>query len=158
MNLGSPDSDDGQRHSNRYNGRQLILRIRTLSKTAGFPLLAKFLTDSGAPQGGATARTTFVLGDYAESNGHGLVRASNTSYWLETNSDTVCIPDGAKAYLKLAPDIAVDVKCPGNSAWKWRQGRPVALLRRQSRPHPRPGHRLRSGFEPARHSEDSACT
>ena len=78
------------------------------------------------PQSAVVALATFVLGKHVEANDFGGIRSGNPGYLLERNPDTVRAPDvawiapgrippGTQGYPELAPDLAVEVKSPGNS-------------------------------------------
>jgi len=81
---------------------------------------------TGDPHGDAVTRIAFYLTGYAEENDYGVVRSGEPGYRLERDPDTVRAPDvawiapgrippGTQGYPELAPDLAVEVKSPGNS-------------------------------------------
>ena len=81
---------------------------------------------TGDPHGDAVTRIAFYLTGYAEGNDYGVVRSGEPGYRLERDPDTVRAPDvawiapgrippGTQGYPELAPDLAVEVKSPGNS-------------------------------------------
>ena len=72
------------------------------------------------------ARIIFALGSYVESNDYGAIRSGEPGYFLDRDPDTVRAPDvawiapgripaGTQGYPELSPDLAVEVKSPGNS-------------------------------------------
>ena len=74
----------------------------------------------------AVGRFTVALGNYSEVNGYGTVGAGEPGYWLERGPDTVRspdvvwiapgrVPEGTVGFPELAPDLAVEIKSPGNS-------------------------------------------
>ena len=78
------------------------------------------------PQSAVVALATFVLGKHVDDNAFCGIRSGNPGYLLERNPDTVRAPDvawiapgrispGLRGYPELAPDLAVEVKSPGNS-------------------------------------------
>lgn len=81
---------------------------------------------TGDPHGDSVTRATILIGNYAEENDFGVVRAWEPGYRLERGPDTVRspdvawiapgrIPEGTQGYPELAPDLAVEVKSPSNS-------------------------------------------
>ena len=77
------------------------------------------------PVGLAASRISYALSSYADSHDYGRT-AIGCGYWLERDPDTVRaatitwvapgrIPKGTQGYPELAPDLAVEVKSPGNS-------------------------------------------
>ena len=81
---------------------------------------------TGYPHGAVVPLITMALGFYAVSNDYGEVSAGEPGYFLERDPDTVRAPDvawiapgripaGTRGYPALAPDLAVEVKSPGNS-------------------------------------------
>ena len=81
---------------------------------------------TGDPHGVAVSLITIVLGAYTVPNGYGVPRSGEPGYRLERDPDTVRAPDvawiapgrippGTQGYPELAPDLAVEVKSPGNS-------------------------------------------
>ena len=81
---------------------------------------------TGDPHGESVTLTGYVLTHYARSNRHGVVRSGDPGYWLESDPDTVRAPDvawfapgrllrGRRGYPEMAPDLAIEVKSPGNS-------------------------------------------
>ena len=80
----------------------------------------------GNPHRIAVFRIANALGDYVEANDYGEGGAGEPGYRLDREPDTVRapdvvwiapgrIPEGAPGYPELAPDLAVEVKSPGNS-------------------------------------------
>ena len=81
---------------------------------------------TGDPHGDTTALTTYILTQYTFDSDYGAVRTGEPGYRLERGPDTVRAPDvawiapgrippGTQGYPELAPDLAVEVKSPGNS-------------------------------------------
>ena len=81
---------------------------------------------TGDPHGVAVTLIAFALTGYALSNGYSVPRSGEPGYRLERDPDTVRAPDvawiapgrippGTQGYPELAPDLAVEVKSPGNS-------------------------------------------
>ena len=81
---------------------------------------------TGDPHGDAVMRIAAALHIYSEANDYGVVRTGEPGYRLERDPDTVRAPDvvwiapgrippGTQGYPELAPDLAVEVKSPGNS-------------------------------------------
>ena len=81
---------------------------------------------TGCQQSIAVARICAILGNHVEANDYGCCGAGNPGYLLERDPDTVRAPDvawiapgrippGTQGYPELAPDLAVEVKSPGNS-------------------------------------------
>ena len=81
---------------------------------------------TGDPHGETVARFGTFLTVYSDDNDYGNVRSGEPGYRLERNPDTVRAPDvawfapgrlpeGIQGFPELAPDLAVEVKSPGNS-------------------------------------------
>ena len=81
---------------------------------------------TGDPHRIAVFRIANALGNYIEANDYGEGGAGEPGYRLERDPDTVRAPDvvwiapgripaGTQGYPELAPDLAVEVKSPGNS-------------------------------------------
>ena len=81
---------------------------------------------TGDPHGETVARVSSLILGYSEDNDFALVRSGEPGYRLEWGPDTVCapdvawiapgrIPEGTQGYPEVAPDLAVEVKSPGNS-------------------------------------------
>ena len=81
---------------------------------------------TGDPHGDSVLRASLLVGNYAEDNDYGVARTGEPGYRLERSPDTVRAPDvawiapgrippGIQGYPELAPDLAVEVKSPGNS-------------------------------------------
>ena len=81
---------------------------------------------TGDPHRIVVSRIDRALGNYAEANDYGESGAGEPGYRLERDPDTVRAPDvvwiapgripaGTLGYPELAPDLAVEVKSPGNS-------------------------------------------
>ena len=81
---------------------------------------------TGNPHRLAVTQITIALGNYANANDYGEAGAGEPGYRLERDPDTVRaadvvwiapsrIPEGTQGYPDLAPDLAVEVKSPGNS-------------------------------------------
>ena len=81
---------------------------------------------TGIPHGVVVSLITIVLGNYVLSNDYGEICSGEPGYRLERDPDTVRAPDvawiapgrippGTQGYPELAPDLAVEVKSPGNS-------------------------------------------
>ena len=81
---------------------------------------------TGDPHGIVVTRIAGLIFIYTETTGYGAGRAGEPGYHLDFDPDTVrCpdvswiapgrIPEGAQGYPNLAPDLAVEVKSPGNS-------------------------------------------
>ena len=92
---------------------------------------------TGDPHGDVTGMAYFRLTQYVADSGYGVTRVGEPGYRLERGPDTVRAPDvawiapgriapGTQGYPELAPDLAVEVKSPGNSnpemaakCWMW---------------------------------------
>ena len=92
---------------------------------------------AGDPHGDVTGMAYFRLTQYVADSGYGVPRVGEPGYRLERGPDTVRAPDvawiapgriapGTQGYPELAPDLAVEVKSPGNSrpemaakCWMW---------------------------------------
>ena len=92
---------------------------------------------TGDPHGISVNRIAGLIFIYTETTGHGESRAGEPGYHLDFDPDTVrCpdvawiapgrIPEGTQGFPNLAPDLAVEVKSPGNSnpemaakSWMW---------------------------------------
>ena len=92
---------------------------------------------TGDPHGIVVSRIDGIIFIYTETTGYGSTRTGEPGYHLDFEPDTVrCpdvawiapgrIPEGTQGYPNLAPDLAVEVKSPGNSnpemaakAWMW---------------------------------------
>ena len=81
---------------------------------------------TGDPHGDAVMRSALLIGNYAEDNDYGVVRAGEPGYRLDRDPDTVRapdvawiapgrIPEGTQGYPELAPDLVIEVKSPSNS-------------------------------------------
>ena len=76
---------------------------------------------TGDPHGDVTGMAYFRLTQYVADSGYGVTRVGEPGYRLERGPDTVRAPDvawiapGTQGYPELAPDLAVEVKSPGNS-------------------------------------------
>ena len=81
---------------------------------------------TGDPHGEAVIRTGAVILAYTDESGYGVARSGEPGYRLERGPDTVRAPDvawiapgrippGTRGFPELAPDLAVEVKSPGNS-------------------------------------------
>ena len=81
---------------------------------------------TGDPHGDTVIRIGNALFVFVDANNYGHVRAGDPGYRLDRDPDTVRaldvawiaegrIPEGAQGYPELAPDLAVEVKSPGNS-------------------------------------------
>ena len=81
---------------------------------------------TGNPHRVTVSRIDYALTGYAEENDYGSTGAGEPGYRLDREPDTVRapdvvwiapgrIPEGARGYPELAPDLAVEVKSPGNS-------------------------------------------
>ena len=81
---------------------------------------------AGKSQGVPGSRIDGILFDYAETNDYGVTVSCETGYRLERGPDTVRSPDVAwfapgrlpeevVGFPEIAPDLAVEVKSPGNS-------------------------------------------
>ena len=79
----------------------------------------------GKSQGVVGSRIDRILGNYAEENDYGITLSIDTGFRLDRDPDTVRAPDVAwfapgrlpepEGFPELAPDLAVEVKSPGNS-------------------------------------------
>ena len=80
----------------------------------------------GRTQGVVCSRIDTALSIYSDSNDYGETLSADTGYRLDRDPDTVRAPDvawfapgrlpeGAEGFPELAPDLAVEVKSPGNS-------------------------------------------
>jgi Uma2 family endonuclease len=81
---------------------------------------------TGRPHGEAVTLTTVALGNYAADDDYGTILSGEPGFRLERDPDTVRAPDiawfapgrlpeGIQGFPELAPDLAVEVKSPGNS-------------------------------------------
>ena len=81
---------------------------------------------SGKSQGIVSSRIDRILGNYAEDNDFGVTLSNDTGHRLDRDPDTVRAPDVAwfapgrlpediEGFPELAPDLAIEVKSPGNS-------------------------------------------
>ncbi len=81
---------------------------------------------AGGTQGVPGSRIDGILFNYADTNDYGVTVSCETGYRLELDPDTVRAPDVAwfapgrlpedvVGFPELAPDLAVEVKSPGNS-------------------------------------------
>ena len=81
---------------------------------------------TGDPHGDVVTRIASVMLNYSDANDFGETRSGEPGYRLERDPDTVRAPDvawiapgrvpeGTQGYPELAPDLAVEVKSPGNS-------------------------------------------
>ena len=82
---------------------------------------------TGDSHGDTTVLTAYYLTQYTFDTGNGVTRTGEPGFRLRTNPDTVRapdvawiasgrIPEGTEGYPELAPDLAVEVKSPGNSS------------------------------------------
>lgn len=79
----------------------------------------------GKSQGLVNSRIDAALSTYSDSNDYGDTLSAHTGYRLDRDPDTVRAPDVAwfapgrlpdeEGFPNLAPDLAVEVKSPGNS-------------------------------------------
>ena len=80
----------------------------------------------GDPHRIAVGRITTAIGNWSDEKDYGSVGAGEPGYLLDRDPDTVRAPDvvwiapgrvpeGTQGYPELAPDLAVEVKSPGNS-------------------------------------------
>ena len=92
---------------------------------------------TGDPHGISVNRIAGLIFIYTETTGYGESRTGEPGYHLDFDPDTVrCpdvawiapgrVPEGTQGFPNLAPDLAVEVKSPGNSnpemaakAWMW---------------------------------------
>ena len=90
----------------------------------------------GDPHSEAVVRTGTILTVYSDDNDYGDVRSGEPGYRLDRDPDTVRAPDvawfapgrlirGRPGFPELAPDLAVEVKSPGNS---WPEVRTKAAM------------------------------
>ncbi len=81
---------------------------------------------TGDPHGEAVTMTSYALTGYVVANDYGSIRSGEPGYRLDRDPDTVRAPDiawfapgrlpqGTRGFPELAPDLAVEVKSPGNS-------------------------------------------
>ena len=81
---------------------------------------------TGDPHGESVSLTGYALTHYVRSNRYGVVRSGEPGYRLDRDPDTVRAPDvawfapgrlsrGAGGFPEIAPDLAVEIKSPGNS-------------------------------------------
>ena len=81
---------------------------------------------TGYPHGIVVFRIAAAISNYADTYDYGEGGAGEPGYRLETDPDTVRapdvvwiapgrIPEGTQGYPQLAPNLAVEVKSPGNS-------------------------------------------
>ena len=79
----------------------------------------------GKSQGLVNSRIDAALSTYSDSNDYGDTLSADTGYRLDRDPDTVRAPDVAwfapgrlpdeEGFPNLAPDLAVEIKSPGNS-------------------------------------------
>lgn len=87
------------------------------------------MSPAGHNHGKIAARLTIALGQHVEEHDLGEIYAAETGYLLKTNPDYVRAPDisfitrervdevgDTKGYWRGAPDLAVEVNSPGDSA------------------------------------------
>lgn len=92
---------------------------------------------TGHPHGIVVVRIAGLIFIYTETTGYGSGHAGEPGYHLDFDPDTVrCpdvawiapgrVPEGTQGFPNLAPDLAIEVKSPGNSnpemaakAWMW---------------------------------------
>ena len=105
-----------------------LLRLPT-GEGRRYELIRGVLVDKmppGQKHGEVVARISSILTNYADENDFGVTAAGDPGYLLERDPDTVRAPDvvwiapgrvpeGTQGYPELAPDLAVEVKSPGNS-------------------------------------------
>ena len=105
--------------------------LLTLPKSDGrrFELIRGVLIEKmpgGDPHSEAVVRAGTLLTIYSDDNDYGNTRSGEPGYRLDRDPDTVRAPDvawfapgrlpeGAEGFPELAPDLAVEVKSPGNS-------------------------------------------
>ena len=81
---------------------------------------------TGDPHGDTVSHIHRALSNYAAEMDYGVLRVGEPGYRLEREPDTVRAPDvawiapgripaGTQGYPELSPDLAVEVKSPGNS-------------------------------------------
>ena len=81
---------------------------------------------SGKAQGLVSSRIDRIVGNYAEDNDFGVTLSNDTGHRLDRDPDTVRAPDVAwfapgrlpedvVGFPELAPELAIEVKSPGNS-------------------------------------------
>ena len=81
---------------------------------------------TGDAHGDTTVLTAYFLTQYTFDSGNGVTRTGEPGFRLATEPDTVRapdvawiasgrIPEGTQGYPELAPDLAIEVKCPSNS-------------------------------------------
>ena len=81
---------------------------------------------AGHPHADVTGLASYFLTQYTFGSGHGVTRTGEPGFRLQTEPDTVRapdvawissgrIPEGTQGYPELAPDLAIEVKSPGNS-------------------------------------------
>ena len=113
--------------------RQLITADELLSLPRGdgrqYELIRGVLVEkmpAGKSQGIVASLIDYALAHYAISNDYGYTLTAETGYRLDRDPDTVRAPDvawfapgrlpeGVEGFPELAPDLAVEVKSPGNS-------------------------------------------
>ena len=92
---------------------------------------------TGDPHAMVLVWFTYALAGYVATSNYGDLRVGEPGYLLDLDPDTVRCPDlawiapgrilpGTQGYPNLAPDLAVEIKSPGNSnpemtakAWMW---------------------------------------
>ena len=81
---------------------------------------------AGDPHSEAVSLTGAAMVNYARANRYGVVRTGEPGYRLERDPDTVRAPDvawfapgrlnrGVRGYPEIVPDLAIEIKSPGNS-------------------------------------------
>ncbi len=81
---------------------------------------------AGKSQGVVASRVNIILGGYSEDTDYGITLTAEAGYRLDRDPDTVRAPDVAwfgpgrlpedvVGFPELAPDLAIEVKSPGNS-------------------------------------------
>lgn len=110
-----------------------LMRLSSLNKGVKKLELVKGELLEMPPAGGRHGRVAIRIGHrlnaFVEANGLGEVFAAETGFWISHNPDTVRAPDASfvakgrlpagelpTGYLDLAPDLAVEVVSPGDTA------------------------------------------
>ena len=127
-----PLNRDGERRMTTVSNKLITAEeLLLMPKVDGrrFELIRGVLIEkmpTGDPHGESVSLTGYALTHYARSNRYGVIRTGEPGYRLDRDPDTVRAPDvawfapgrlprGTRGYPEIAPDLAVEIKSPGNS-------------------------------------------